>query len=209
MRMFKTLRIALLVSGLTVTSGAYAGLYVGVGVGQSESDPEQVSDPDTQEVLDEFEEFGGTVSDDPKADSMKAFIGYRANSFFALEGGMLNMGDIYESEASIDDGTFAGSGSSKVEVDGTYLALVGHVPLGFLSVNARVGTYKWDAKFSGEAEVTSPLGSASDSFSDSADGDDSFYGIGLDIGIFSVQYEQYKLEDADIDYLGINLKFGS
>ncbi len=206
----------MLAVGLTATPVAFAGLYLGVGVGQSESDPEQVSDPDTQEVLDDFEEFGGDVSSDPKADSAKAFIGYRANSFFALEGGILNMGDIYESEANlaVDDdplfGDFNGSGSSKVEVDGTYLALVGHVPLGFLSINARVGTYKWDAKFSGEMEVTSEtLGSDSDSFSESINGDDNFYGIGLDIGIFSIQYEQYKLDDADVDYLGIGLKFGS
>jgi hypothetical protein len=212
MCLFPISRITLLVAGLAITSGAAAeGLYGGIGGGRSESDPEQLSDPVVDELIEEFEAFGGDVSREYAGDSLKAFLGYRLTRNFAIEGGMLDMGDVHKIEMNIVEGSDSASGLHRVEVDGTYFALVVHAPISERSsVNVRAGTYKWDAKILGQAHATS--GGETEElfrFSDSVDGDDSFYGIGLDLGGFGIQYEKYKLEDADIDYLGIVLKFGS
>jgi OOP family OmpA-OmpF porin len=172
---------ALLLAGLAAAANARAqdneaGFYAGAGVGTFD-----VEIDDADDVTTEFERYD---SDDT---AWKAFAGWRANPWFALELAYVNLGS---PDDEILPDTFL-----TVETDGFAPYVVGTLPLGdWFELFAKAGYYWYDV----EARLVSPLGSTSDSDSDST----FTWTAGAGINIFEhvnvrLEYEQFDFDQAD------------
>lgn len=117
--------------------------------------------------------------------------GARLSRIFSIEGGFTDFGEAEENGVtySADGFTFAG--------------LV-HIPLADrASVYGKLGQLFWDA------EGDTSFGSFED------DGNDVFYGVGLNLPVgvatdLRFEYERFALDDADVDQalVGLNVLFG-
>jgi hypothetical protein len=158
-----------------VFAGTESGFYLGAGIGQA-----SVGDIEAEEL--------GEVSFDGDDTGWKVFGGYNFGVIplldLAIEGGYVDFGN--------PDDTVGGT---PLEVDANALALFGlaGANLGPVGVFAKLGMVSWDA------DLESPVGSASD------DGTDPAYGIGgrLKFGSFEVraEYEMFDVDAADDVYL--------
>jgi hypothetical protein len=111
-----------------------------------------------------------------------------------------------------DNGSFTGEPGSLVFSGGATVFLVsvpglsGKLPLSdSVSLSARAGAYFWelDSKFAFQDTIEGNF-----SGSESDDGQDIYYGLGLDIGWFGLFYEVYDIDDEDVDFLGVSPSFG-
>jgi hypothetical protein len=122
-----------------------------------------------------FKARGGEFDDD--RDLVEAVGGFRLNRYLALEGNYIDFGEYGSSLASAD-------------VDGWGVAFTGRLPLTrTFGVYAKAGQFFWDA----ETEVAG--------IRDDQDGDEPFYGVGVDFAITErVQLiAEYNRFDVDLD----------
>jgi opacity protein-like surface antigen len=172
---------ALLLAGLAAAAGAQAqdnesGVYAGAGVGSFDVEIDDFDDID--ETVDRYD------SDDT---AWKAFVGWRANPWLALEVAYVNLG-------SPDDEILPGTRLT-VETDGFAPYVVGTLPIGdWFEVFAKAGYYWYDV----EARISSPIGSASEDDSDST----FTWSAGLGLNVFErvnvrLEYEQFDFDQTD------------
>jgi len=171
---------ALLLVGLSAAAGAQAdedtGFYAGGGVGTFD-----VQIDDVDDVTTEIERYD---SDDT---AWKAFAGWRANKFLALELAYVNLGS--PDDEILPDTTLT------IETDGFAPYVVGTLPIGdWFEVFAKAGSYWYEV----DARIASPLGNASDSDSDST----FTWTAGLGLNFFErvnvrLEYEQFDFDNAD------------
>jgi len=170
---------ALLLAGLAAAAGAQAdedaGFYAGGGVGTFD-----VQIDDVDDVTTEIERYD---SDDT---AWKAFAGWRANKFLALELAYVNLGS--PDDEILPDTTLT------IETDGFAPYVVGTIPIGWFEAFAKAGYYWYEI----DARISSPLGTASDSDSDST----FTWTAGVGLNIFErvnirLEYEQFDFDTAD------------
>jgi outer membrane protein W len=171
-----------------VATSTYAeenkGMYFGLGMVQT-----KFSDHDEGEPF------------DYKKNNWKALIGTRLNSNWSIEGQYTNFSKD-ENEVLLDATNtlvMGGMAGKSIGVAGLY-----HFnPQGNYSPFVKLGWHYWDFKKTIRG----------DSGSDSADGNDAFFGVGVDGKInetikYRVEFERVKTGDFDIDNIGASLLFG-
>lgn len=181
-----------------LSSAAHAGGYLGVGLGQSSTD-----------VTPYYYFPGDTVSVSDSDDAFKFFGGYEFNENVAIEGGYTRFG-----EFTVDYADSLGVYFTETrELSAFYVAAVGTIPLGPVSLFGKAGLANWWADYSESASWWS--------WSDSATGIDPVVGFGakIDLGeTFALrgEFERYMdvgdadlADRSDIDVLSVNavLKF--
>ena len=171
---------ALLLSGLAAAAAAQAdeesGFYAGAGVGVFDV------------RIDDFDDIDATIDDyDSDDTAWKAFAGWRMLKYFAAEVAYINLG-------SPDDEILPGLNLT-TETDGFAPYLVGTLPIGdWFEVFAKAGYYWYET----EIRVDTPIGSASDSASDST----FTWTAGMGINFFEhinvrLEYEQFDIDEVD------------
>jgi OOP family OmpA-OmpF porin len=172
---------ALLLAGLAVAAGARAqdnesGVYAGAGVGSFDIEIDDFDDVD--DTIDRYD------SDDT---AWKAFVGWRANPWLAVELAYVNLG-------SPDDEILPDTRLT-VETDGFAPYVVGTLPIGdWFEVFAKAGYYWYDV----EARLSTPIGDASEDDSDST----FTWSAGLGLNVFErvnlrLEYEQFDFDQTD------------
>jgi OOP family OmpA-OmpF porin len=185
--------------GLLAMSGAaHAGGYLGFGLGQSS----------TEVTPYYYAPAGTTVSVSDTDDAFKFFGGYGFNENVALEAGYTRFG-----EFTVDYADSWGPLLNETrEISAFYVAAVGTIPLGAVSLFGKAGLANWWADYS-ESNLWT--------WSDSATGIDPVVGLGVKIDLgdtFALrgEFERYMdvgdadlADRSDIDVLSINavLKF--
>ena len=171
---------ALLLSGLAAAAAAQAdeesGFYAGAGVG-------------TFDVrIDNFDDIDETIDDyDSDDTAWKVFGGWRMTKYFAAEVAYVNLG-------SPDDEILPDLNLT-TETDGFAPYLVGTFPIGdWFEVFAKAGYYWYET----EIQVDTPIGSASDSESDST----FTWAAGMGVNFFEhfnvrLEYEQFDIDQVD------------
>ncbi len=171
----------LALAALAATANAKAqdnesGFYAGGGVGSFDVEIDDFDDVD--DTVDRYD------SDDT---AWKAFVGWRANPYLALELAYVNLGS--------PDDEIAPDTRLTVETDGFAPYVVGTIPIGdWFEVFGKAGYYFYDV----EARLSSPLGDASESESN-----ETFtWSAGLGLNVFErvnvrLEYEQFDFDEAD------------
>lgn len=182
--------------GLLVMSGAVnAGGYLGVGFGESSVDVTPYYYP------------GLTTAVSDSDTAFKLFGGYGFNDNVAIEAGYTNFGEF---GVAYGDGSF-----DYVEAGALYIAAVGNVPLGPVTLFGKAGLANWFLDYSG---VDTYWGWA---WSDTATGIDPMVGFGANLDLadaFAVRGEFERFMDvgdrdmtgqSDVDVLSVSavLKF--
>jgi OOP family OmpA-OmpF porin len=173
---------------LAMSGAANAGGFMGVGFGESSADGKSYFSTDTITSM--------TDSDT----SFKLFGGYAFNSNFTLEGGYASFGEY--------DADYIVASSENIEVSALYVAVMGSIPLGPVSLFGKAGLAHWYVDRSD-----------SDGFSwwsEDATGIDPMFGAGVKIeasGNFALRAEFERFLDvgdrsdtgrSDIDVLSIS-----
>lgn len=172
---------ALAVAALAAASAAQAqendtGFYAGGGVGSFDVEIDNFDDVD--DTIDRYD------SDDT---AWKAFVGWRASNFLALELAYVNLG-------SPDDEILPDTNLT-IETDGFAPYVVGTLPIGnWFELFAKAGYYWYET----EARVSTPFGTASDDESDST----FTWSAGAGVNLFErvnirLEYEQFDFDQAD------------
>jgi hypothetical protein len=173
---------ALAVAALAAASAAQAqedntsGLYAGAGVGMFDVRIDDVDDVD--DTIDRYD------SDDT---AWKAFVGWRAMDWLAVELAYINLGS--PDDEILPDTTLT------TETDGFAPYLVGTIPIGdWFELFAKAGYYWYDT----EVEISTPIGSATDDDSDST----FTWSAGVGVNVFErvnirLEYEQFDFDAAD------------
>jgi OOP family OmpA-OmpF porin len=172
---------ALAVAALAAASAAQAqdneaGFYAGAGVGMFDVEIDDFDDVD--DTIDRYD------SDDT---AWKAFAGWRANPYFAVELAYVNLGS--PDDEILPDTTLT------VETDGFAPYVVGTLPIGdWFELFAKAGYYWYDV----EARISTPVGNFSDSDSDST----FTWSAGAGLNVFEhvnirLEYEKFDFDQAD------------
>lgn len=217
--MLKTFSKWVLVSAVLFTMpAAHCEWYIGVGAGVSAYDiPGDLEEifgglDELTDEIDSFPGIGATFEFEDEDTGVKIFAGIPINPNLAVEFGYVDLGETTVEFTMDSDGTSAPPGmtsiSSSISVDGFNAAVVGSLPVSdSVSLNGRVGVYLWDV----EAEFNSVDTTGeffNDSFSVSDDGNDIYYGLGLDVGWLRLFYEIYDIDGDDINLAGVAVRFG-
>jgi OOP family OmpA-OmpF porin len=186
---------ALAAAALSFSAPAAAQFYLGFSFGQSKVDESLVVpdllDPGTQRV-------------DGKDGAFKLLFGYQFNRNFALEGAMVDLGDMTYS------GFFSGSPSGpvtggRVQNSGLNLSAVGVVPLGErLALFGKAGMFLW---YSEATDVTGGFLTYSE-----ADGADLSLGVGASFALtprasLRAEWERLDMSNADVDLVTVGFAF--
>lgn len=140
--------------------------------------------------LDESTDF--PIDDD--ATAFRLGLGYSFGNDIALEANYVNLGE-FTGNTGFNNNGISG------EVDGLALSAVFTLPLtNSLSATARGGIMAW------ESEITTPA------FRQKRDGDDVFYGLGLEASftenfVITGEWQRYELDDSEADVLFIGARF--
>jgi len=155
------------------------GPYIQAEVGQGSVDTD-IGDGTTVAILDD------------STTAYRLALGYELGQYFSVEGAYVDFGNI-NANLLIGDVT--------ASADGFGLAAIGRLPLGdSFALTARVGYLSWDA------DVT--LAGQGDSDS----GSDIVFGIGGELNVgerlgFTAGWSRYSLDDIDLDYLSVGIRF--
>lgn len=155
------------------------GLYVQGEIGQGKVDTD-VSDGTTTAVLDE------------STTAFRLAVGYELGQYFSVEGAYVDFGD-FDANLSI--------GNVSASADGFDIAAIGRLPVSDdFSLTARAGYLSWDA------DVSLAGLSSSDS------GGEAYFGVGGELNVgdhlgFTAGWNRYQLDDQDLDYLSIGIRF--
>lgn len=160
-------------------SSTGAGPYVGGGIGYF-----RLNDDDFFEEDNDFRD---------NRTSLSGHVGVQFNPIISIEGG-------YTDFRELNDGQF------ELSADGTFAAVIAHVPLtpGFAPY-AKLGQLWWDVDREGP-QVLGGRTRRTDS------GSDTFYGFGMRFGEgpglqLRVEYDRMALGDTDVDKGSINLQY--
>ncbi len=176
--------VLILAAVLAPSQAAAKGFYVKAELGRSEYSDDINMDT---EVI----QLDGTAA------SFRLAVGYDLSRYFSAEGGYIDFGELDFGE--INSGALSGSASARA--DGLEVSLVGKVPVGDrLSLTGRAGFLWWDA----EVQISDMIGTESNG--------DLLVGIGGEFSAtdriaLTAGWTRYKLEDDDIDYLSVGLRF--
>lgn len=175
--------VALALALMPLAANADSGFYIGAGVGAATVEAEF----DTTE----FPELPESIDEDDNA--TKIFAGYIFDLpvvDLGIEAGYVNFG---EPEVATDVGDFT------LEPTGINLWGIVSFDAGLIDIYGKLGYIMWDAEF----EL--------DGLSESDDGTDLGYGVGLSFGLGPVdirgEYEMYDLEDADVSMLSLGVVY--
>ena len=180
------------------------GFYAGANFGATRAD----SGDSTDELRNDLIASGfssASASVDERDTGFKIFAGYQLTRNFALEGYYANLGT-YDLTVSTTGPVVTGGG--EVEIKGFGIDAVGILPFNSaLSGLARIGIFRWDTDTS--VHATGPGGTASGS--DSGDGTDLKFGVGLEWKFSSKlrlrgELEYYSFDDA-ITMLSVGLLY--
>jgi hypothetical protein len=168
--------------------GAYAqspdndeGLYVGGGVGQFNIDIDGI---------DGIDEAVERVDDNDTA--WQAYVGWRLNPYISLQAAYIDFGGPEDSFS-----TGGSSGNYRAELNGFAPSIIGHVPLGPVELQAKLGYYFYDL------DITANLDDlGGDVFQSNDSGEDLMYGVGVAMTFFErlstkLEYEKIDLERVD------------
>jgi len=190
---------AIAIAAAVMSAPASAG-YFGVAINQN--------------TLQDWDDVGAAL-DDGSFTSQKSedtdtgfriFGGFGQNPNFVVEIGYSDFGEA-TFDAQSDGCCFypAGPVSADAALSGLDVSLVGKIPMsdGF-NVTARIGMLKWEA----DVDVSLSGGSGSDS----DDGTDLLFGIGLELAVsggtsLRGEYTRYDIDDSDLDSLSLALVF--
>ena len=147
---------------LLAMSGAAsaAGGYVGVGFGQSSADVEPY--------------YTGATSVSDTATAFKIFGGYEFNRNIALEGGYTSFGE-FGVDYDYTDGFYLYKDTERVDASALYVAAVGSIPLGPVSLFGKVGLAHWFVDYTAYDDWWGI------SWSDSATGINPMLGFGVKV----------------------------
>lgn len=134
---------------------------------------------------------------DEDDNAYKAILGYRFDlpmMIFAIEGGYVDMGEPELSE---------GVASLSVEASGINLFALAGVEVGPVDLFVKAGYLMWDADL--------VLDDGFEVLSESDDGSDLGYGLGLSFGLGPLEvrgeYEIYDIEDADVSMISVGFTY--
>jgi len=183
---------------LLAPAPAHAKIYGGLGIGQSSTSDFSASDVDDGSFI--------SSSTDDSDTGWKGFVGYRFLKFLSVELAYVDLGEFSINAQSDGTGIFA-PGDVRFSADSDTIALqaMGILPLGErFSIYAKYGYHKWDAKLRASDSLTSG--------SDSEDGEDPMYGLGVNFGLkgagsIRLEYELYEIDDVDVDLISVAFAF--
>lgn len=183
-----------------VMSGPASAGYFGLAVGQN-----KIQDWDDVGAALDDGSFTSQESEDTDT-GFRIFGGFGQNPNFGIEIGYSDFGEA-TFDAESDGCCFypAGPVSASAATTGIDVSLVGRAPMSdAVAVTARLGMLKWETEF--DARVSGGSGS------DSEDGTDILFGIGLEFAASSSmslrgEFTRYALDDADLDSLSLSLIF--
>jgi len=175
------------ISGTLAATQASAQAYLGASIGQSDIDEEIA--------------FGLITSGsvDGKDTAWKLYGGYMLNRSFGIEAAYVNLGAVSYSGDFFGDPVTDG----KVEVTGFNIAGIGSLPISEqLSVFGKLGLFIW------EVEASDITGGAP--FSDTADGTDISFGVGVgynftrNLGV-RAEWEMFQIDESDASLISIGV----
>jgi hypothetical protein len=197
-------------------TAAYSQFYFGVAAGTASVDlPDEYND--LAEIVDDAKSIPGIDASADAQDSdtgLKLFAGTHLGEHLAVEFGYIDLGETSFDFSLIDDGSATGDPSTTIiaansSVSGLSFAGVGKLPFSDTSsLNGRVGIYLWESESDVSFfDTTGFFGNFSDSSTD--DGNDVFYGVGLNINWFELHYDVYDIDGEDVDFIGVSARFES
>lgn len=203
--------ILMLVSLLVYPATSFSGMYFGATVGQSHSEDDISASDLTWFTYTNIE----STSSDLKDTAFSIFIGYDFKIYdndFAVEVGWVDFGENTLSASGQDLPSGGGgkrTGNLNTESEAITLSLIGKKNImKEMLVFGKLGVSAWDisAKLEGTASDPSgnPIGAISQSASDS--GYDIFVGIGVGYGNFMIQFERYKMDASNINYISLGFR---
>jgi OOP family OmpA-OmpF porin len=195
--------------------------YLGASVGQSRIDA-TTAEIDQAFLIDDGFVATGTTLDETDT-GWKAYLGYRFNRFFALEGGYADLGEATFNTTIVSAPTSPGLPTPPFPIratataDGVTLSGVLHWPLTEkFSLLAKAGVFRWQAEFT--ERIT---GTDITRVSRTEKETDAAYGVGAEFGLtdalrLRVEAERFKdvgkgiggREGRDIDYYSAGIVFG-
>jgi OOP family OmpA-OmpF porin len=173
-----TLKTSIIVLAVAMSGPAFAGGYLGAGIGQASTD-----------ICDELFALGATSCDEEDT-GFKFFGGYEMNQNIAIEGSYMDYGELDASD-----------GSTSVNADVTALALSvkGMIPLNEnFSIFAKLGAAFWEA----DASATG-FGSIDEDGTDLIYGLGAEIAINKTFGVLG-EWEQLDADGEDVDLLSIS-----
>ncbi|MGA1790186.1 MAG: outer membrane beta-barrel protein [bacterium] len=198
---------------LLLSSKAFcSGLYFGAAVGQSHSqDAGSASD-----LIWFIYTNINTESSDTKDTAFSAYFGYEFDfneMCVGVEAGWIDFG---ENTLYAEGQDFSPGGDGKrtanitAEADAiTVSAQLKKAVVNDLSLFGRIGLSSWDVSCTLYGETYNALGDKTGSIFDSGSesGTDLYFGIGLEYKFIRVEFDRYKINETDTDYVSIGIKF--
>jgi len=182
-----------------MTVPASAG-YFGLGVGKN-----KVQDWDDVGASLDDGSFSSQESEDSDT-GFRVFGGFGGTDTISFEIGYSDFGEATFDAESDGSGFYpAGPISLQASTTGIDFGIAGRIPLSdAVAVVGRIGMLMWEAEF--DAQVSGGSGSESE------DGNDIFFGGGLDFTFSPTvslrgEFARYALDDNDIDSLSLSLIF--
>lgn len=184
---------------------AQPGWYFGASFGGTKFDMEE-----TARQIDADLVFSGaaatsltTVRDDGDS-GLKGYLGYQFSRFLGIEIGYANLGEaILQTVTTGPNDLFSG----QVEVHGWQTSLVASIPLGLgFSAHAKGGPFSW------KKEGFLPSLSGTNAITGKFDGFDWSAGAGISYEVVKgmalrVEFERFKVDDDEVDYVSSGLVF--
>lgn len=177
--------VLVLLATAPATAFADSGVYIGGSFGNAKLDT-GIEIPD----------FVGDFDEDDSA--YKVLIGYRfdlPSVFLAIEGGYVDLG---KPELTVATETLT------IDPTGVNLFGIAGVEAGPAEIYLKAGYLAWDA----DLTLVDDLGNSS---SESEDGSDMGYGLGIAFGLGPVsvrgEFEKYDIEDADASMISVGFTY--
>ena len=192
-----------LVGALTVpvASAINKGTYFGIASGESEGDV-SVSDFDD-----------GSLTSDT---GLRLFAGFQFTDGFAIEGGLVDLGEV-TFDGTSNGGLFpigfaSGPVSADIETQGVYAALIGMKTFPLVSIFGKLGVLAWGA----DGEIVDNSGSFDlDDFDFEESGESTIVGFGIEVRprrkmAIRAEWERYQdalVDERDIDFIALSILF--
>jgi OmpA-OmpF porin, OOP family len=197
--------VSLLMAAPALAADPTGTWYLGAGAGQSRA---KIADSSISSVLLGSGRTAGATTKDETDFSYKFFAGYQMNRYFAVEGGVFNLGEYSFTTTTVPAATLNGSLKNH---RGGNLDLVGRIPIGEqFSVFARLGvqTSKTTDLFGGTAvAATAP----SKNRTDYKAGAGAEFDFTKNVGV-RAEWERYRVGDGfngklDVDVVSASLLY--
>lgn len=180
--MNKLLQLPMILAGLTITSAGMTAERYDREAGVYAGGGIGYYRIDESDFLDEDDRLKDNRG------ALRGYVGFEAGRVFAMEAAYTDFG-------STNDG------AADMELTGLSGAVLVNIPLlEMVAPYGKVGIIAWDRERS--------FGP----FSDSDDGTDGFYGLGVRLALMQsldmrLEYERYAIDESDIDMASINLQY--